>query len=210
MAPVIEILNEIFEPKLLKEIDEKARFLSVPNGATILDIGQSIRSMPILLSGAIKISRYDENGRELLLYYVNPLESCALTFTCCMQHHTSEIKAVAENPVEMLVIPITTMDEWMVKYPTWKDFVMKTIRTRFNELLNTIDQIAFQKLDERLVHYLREKSKATGATLINLSHEQIATELATSREVVSRLLKKLEQDDKLLLYRGQIKLLNKL
>ena len=98
----------------------------------------------------------------------------------------------------------------MVKFPTWKNFVKKTIHFRFNELLKTIDQIAFQKLDERLVHYLKEKSKVTDSTLINLSHEQIANELGTSRVVISRLLKKLENDDKLLLYRNQIKLLKKL
>lgn len=102
------------------------------------------------------------------------------------------------------------MDEWLVKYPTWKSFVMKTIRTRFNEMLKTIDQIAFQKLDERLITYLKEKSKATASSLINLSHEQIANELATSRVVISRLLKKLENDNKLLLYRNQIKLLRDL
>lgn len=152
----------------------------------------------------------DDDGRELLLYYVNPNESCAMTFTCCMQQHPSEIKAVAEEDVELLAIPISVMDEWMVKYPTWKSFVMETFRNRFNELLKTIDHIAFHKLDERLIHYLKEKSKATGSSLINLSHEQIAGELASSREVISRLLKKLENDKKLLLYRNQIKLLREL
>jgi len=102
------------------------------------------------------------------------------------------------------------MDEWLVKYSTWKAFVMKTIRNRFNEMLKTIDQIAFQKLDERLVHYLKEKVKATASTILNLSHEQIANELATSRVVISRLLKKLENDNKILLYRNQIKVLTEL
>mgnify|MGYP001549167261 CR=1 FL=1 len=102
------------------------------------------------------------------------------------------------------------MDEWLMKYPTWKSFVMRTIRNRFNELLHNIDQLAFQQLDERLVHYLKEKSKATGSTFINLSHEQIANEMASSREVISRLLKKLENDKKVLLYRNQIKLLKDL
>ena len=110
----------------------------------------------------------------------------------------------------MLTIPINFMDEWLVKYPTWKSFVMKTIRNRFHEMLNVIDQIAFQKLDERLVYYLKEKSKVTGSTLINLSHEQIASELATTRVVISRLLKALENDKKVLLYRNQIKLLRDL
>jgi CRP/FNR family transcriptional regulator len=158
----------------------------------------------------VRVTRNDENGHELLLYYINPNESCAMTFTCCMQLSSSEIKAVAEDNVELLLIPVNLMDEWLVKFPTWKSFVMKTMRTRFNELLKTIDQIAFQKLDERLVHYLKEKSKATGSSIINASHEQIAAELATSRVVISRLLKKLENDKKLLLYRNQIKLLKDL
>ncbi|HRQ52592.1 MAG TPA: helix-turn-helix domain-containing protein, partial [Agriterribacter sp.] len=114
------------------------------------------------------------------------------------------------DDMDMLVVPVQIMDEWLTKYPTWKSFVMKTIRSRFNDMLKTIDQIAFQKLDERLVNYLKEKSGATGSTLIKLSHEQIATELATSRVVISRLLKKLENDKKVLLYRNQVKLLNTL
>ncbi|MBL0309611.1 MAG: Crp/Fnr family transcriptional regulator [Bacteroidetes bacterium] len=200
-------LGHIFEPELLEELDRRAQLVSLKEGESIIASGQTIRAMPIVLSGTLKISRVDENGRELLLYYVNPGESCAMTFTCCMQQYASDIKAVADNEVELLSIPVAGMDEWLVKYPTWTSFVMKTIHTRFNELLKTIDQIAFQKLDERLVYYLKEKSKTSGSTLLNLSHEQIAVEMATSREVISRLLKKLENDQKLLLYRNQIKLL---
>ena len=207
---ITEQFKQIFEPELLKEFEQKAKHFSVKEGDIILDIGQTVRVIPIVLSGTLKISRIDEDGHELLLYYVSPKESCAMTFTCCMQQYPSEVKAVAEEDTELLAIPISLMDEWMMKYPTWKSFVMKTIRTRFNELLKTIDQIAFQKLDERLIHYLKEKSKATGSSLVNLSHEQIANELATSRVVISRLLKKLENEKKLLLYRNQIKLLREL
>lgn len=200
----------IFEKELLDEIEAKGTIVAAKAGTVILDVGQTVRTMPIILEGSVKVSRTDEEGRELLLYYVNPNESCAMTFTCCMQQRTSEIRAVAEEDVEMLAIPVATMDEWMTKYPTWKSFVMRSVQNRFHELLKTIDQIAFQKLDERLVSYLKEKSKTTGSTLINLSHEQIANEMATSRVVVSRLLKKLETDKKLLLYRNQIKLLKEL
>ena len=175
-----------------------------------MDIGQIVRTMPLIISGTVKVSRADEEGRELLLYYVNSNESCAMTFTCCMQHQPSEIKAVAEEDVTMIALPVSVMDEWLIKYPSWKNFVMNTIRNRFNELLKAIDQIAFQNMDQRLIHYLKEKSKATGSALINLSHEQIAQELATSRVVISRLLKKLENDKKLLLYRNQIKLLREM
>ena len=207
---ITEQFSRIFEPELLKEFEDKAKHISAKEGDIIINIGQTVRVIPIVLSGTLKISRIDDNGHELLLYYVSPKESCAMTFTCCMQQFPSEVKAVAEDDVEFLAIPISTMDEWMIKYPTWKSFVMKTIRARFNELLKTIDQIAFQKLDERLIHYLKEKSRATGSSLINLSHEQIANEMASSREVISRLLKKLEIDKKLLLYRNQIKLLREL
>lgn len=206
----IEQFKTIFEPELLKELEAKSQLVSVKAGETILNYGQTVRQMPIILSGNVKVSRIDEEGHELLLYYVNPNESCAMTFTCCMQHLPSEIKAVAEDDVEMLALPIGVMDEWLVKYPKWKSFVMKTIQYRFHELMKTIDQIAFQKLDERLIHYLKEKAKTTGSTLLNSSHEQIAAELATSRVVISRLLKKMENDNKVLLYRNQIKLLPEL
>ena len=207
---IVEQFKSLFEPELVKALDKNARLVEVKAGETILDIGQTVRTMPIILSGTVKVSRIDEDGKELLLYYGNPNESCAMTFTCCMQQYPSEVKAVAEEDVQMLTIPINFMDEWLVKYPTWKSFVMKTIRNRFHEMLNVIDQIAFQKLDERLVYYLKEKSKVTGSTLINLSHEQIASELATTRVVISRLLKALENDKKVLLYRNQIKLLRDL
>ncbi len=200
----------VFEKELLDEIEKKGVPVSVKAGDTIMEIGQTVRTMPIILSGSIRVSRTDEDGKEILLYYVNPNESCAMTFTCCMQQHASEIKAVAEEDVEMLAIPVSSMDEWMAKYPSWKSFVMRTVQNRFHELLKTIDQIAFQKLDERLINYLKEKAKTTGSSLLNISHEQIAKELASSREVISRLLKKLEMDKKLLLYRNQIKLLREM
>jgi CRP/FNR family transcriptional regulator, anaerobic regulatory protein len=207
---ITEQFQSIFEPGLLEDIEKRGTPVSVKAGDTIMDIGQTVRTIPFILSGSVKVSRQDDEGRELLLYYINPQESCAMTFTCCMQQYPSEIKAVAEEDTEMITMPVSIMDEWLVKYPTWKSFVMKTIRFRFHELLNTVDQIAFQKLDERLVHYLKEKAKTIGSQLINVSHEQIANDLASSRVVISRLLKKLENDKKLLLYRNQIRLLKDL
>jgi CRP/FNR family transcriptional regulator len=197
-----------FEPELINELRIKAKPVSVKAGETILDYGQIVRTMPIVVSGVVKVYRQDDEGREILLYYVNSKESCAMTFTCCMEQFPSEIKAIAEEDVDILAIPINVMDEWLMKYPTWKSFVMTTIRNRFNEMLHSIDQIAFHKLDERLISYLKLKSETTGSKLINLSHEQIANDLATSRVVISRLLKKLENEKLLLLYRNQIKLLS--
>jgi CRP/FNR family transcriptional regulator len=205
-----ERFSQLFEPDLLSELQNSSKVIHAKAGDTILDIGDTVRSMPIIIEGSVKVSRTDEDGRELLLYYINPNESCAMTFTCCMQQFPSEIRAVAEEDVTLLAIPVSVMDEWLTRFPTWKAFVMRTIRFRFNELLKTIDQIAFQKLDERLVFYLKGKSKNTGSSLVNLSHQQIADDLATSRVVISRLLKKLENDKKVLLYRNQIKIMKDL
>lgn len=203
-----QIFKNVFEPELIKEFEAKVKVVEAKEGDKIIGVGQTVRVIPFLLKGSLKVSRLDEKLNEIFLYYLNAMEGCAMTFTCCMQQFPSEVQAVAEEDVVYLAIPISVMDEWIVKYPTWKSFVMRTIRSRFNELMHAIDQLAFQKLDERLVTYLKEKSKITNSTVLNLSHTEIANDLASSREVVSRLLKKLELDGRLLLYRNQIKLLN--
>jgi len=127
-----------------------------------------------------------------------------------MMAHFSVIKASCEDDSVLVCVPVNVMDTWMTKYSTWKKFVMGTILSRFTEIIKSIDEVAFKKLDERLVNYLKEKSRVTGSSLVNLSHQQIADDLGTNRVVVSRLLKKLEMDKKLLLYRNQVKVLKDL
>lgn len=202
------LFSGIFEPDLLHELEAHALKKTFEEGTVLLHAGQLVTHIPLILSGVVKIFRTEPDGRELLLYYVNPLESCAMTFTCCMQEVPSEITAIVEERAEVLLIPIDLMDQWIMKFRSWKSFVMKTMRYRFNEMLRTIDQLAFQRLDERLIVYLGEKSRTSGSALLHVSHEQIAAELATSRVVISRLLKKLEQEGLLLLYRNEIKLLS--
>ncbi len=200
-------LGQLFEYELVNELLSHSKFIEVDAGERIINSGQIIRKMPFVLEGTIKVSRIDDEGNEILLYYLMPFETCAMTLTCCMQHFPSEIQAVAESSCRLLGIPLEIVDRWMNNFPSWKSFVMRTMKIRFDELLKTIDQIAFQKLDDRLIFYLKEKARVNGSTLLNLSHNQIAEDLASSRVVISRLLKKLEQDKKLLLYRNQIKLL---
>ncbi|MBL7692374.1 MAG: Crp/Fnr family transcriptional regulator [Flavipsychrobacter sp.] len=204
------IFRNTFERDLINQLQEKASIVEVPAGTTILKVGDVIRVVPIVLSGLIKVVRQDDDGHELLLYYVNSAESCAMTVTSYMQRSPSEIMAIAEDTVQLMVVPVGVADDLYAQYAGWKTFVMKTIRDRFRELLVTIDQIAFQKLDERLVNYLRDRSRATGSPLLNVSHEQIAMDLATSRVVISRLLKKLEQEKKVNLYRNQIRLMTEM
>ncbi|HYV93341.1 MAG TPA: Crp/Fnr family transcriptional regulator [Chitinophagales bacterium] len=209
-SPTVKIFSSVFEPDLLAELEAKSMLMEVHAGETMLNPGQTIRAVPLVLSGTFKVSRVNDEGQELLLYYVREGESCAMTFTCCMMAQASVIKGAAEDDSVLLCVPVNLMDEWMNKYPTWKRFVMTTILTRFTEVIKSIDEVAFKKLDDRLANYLKEKSKATGSSLINLSHQQIADELGTNRVVVSRLLKKLENDNKVLLYRNQIKLMKEL
>ena len=204
----INKFSSFFEADLLAELETKSMLMQVNEGQTMLNPGQAIRAVPLVMSGILKVSRVNDEGQEILLYYVKEGESCAMTFTCGLMAHASVIKASTEEDSVVLCVPVNLMDEWMTKYPTWKRFVMTAIFNRFTEVIRAIDDVAFKKLDDRLVNYLKEKSKVTGSSLINLSHQQIADELGTNRVVVSRLLKQLEIDKKLLLYRNQIKLLN--
>jgi CRP/FNR family transcriptional regulator len=206
----INKFSPFFEPDLLTELETKSTLMQVNEGQTMLSPGQTIRAVPLVISGILKVSRVNDEGQEILLYYVKEGESCAMTFTSYLMAHGSVIKASAEEDSVLLGVPVNLMDEWMTKYPTWKRFVMSEIFNRFTEIIKAIDDVAFKKLDDRLANYLKEKSKVTGSSLINLSHQQIADELGTNRVVVSRLLKQLEINKKLLLYRNQIKLLKDL
>ena len=202
--------SEFFEPALLTELEEKSMIMEVKSGDTLLNIGQAIRAIPLLATGAIKVSRINDEGQELLLYYVREGESCAMTFNCCMLAQTSVIKGTAEEDCVLVCIPVALMEQWMVKYPSWKKYVMTTMLSRFTEMIKSIDEVAFKKMDERLINYLKEKSAISGSSVINLTHQQIGDELGTNRVVISRLLKKLENEKKLLIYNKQIKLLKDL
>jgi CRP/FNR family transcriptional regulator len=137
-----------FEKDLMDEIRASGRLMEVKSGEAIMDVGQYVKFVPILISGNIKVLRPDENGNEILLYYVGEKETCAMSLTCCMAQQQSRIKAVAEEDTTLVVIPIQKIEEWMVKYPSWKSYVMHTYSARFDELLKTIDSIAFHKVDE--------------------------------------------------------------
>jgi CRP/FNR family transcriptional regulator len=200
--------SSIFENDLINEIIAVGEVHSLKEGDVIMDYGKSIHFMPIILSGTIRVMRKDEEDREIILYYLSDNESCAMAYACCMEAKRSEIKAIAEDNVELITIPHNKLDEWLFKYPSWKSYVFSSFTHRFNELLKSLESVAFHKLDERLVNYLKNKAKVSGKSSILLSHNQIAEEMGTSRVVISRLLKQLENDKKLILYRNEIKLLS--
>ena len=200
-------LNSVFEPALLNELQRFGELKYFKEGDIIMDYGKYIRMMPIVVSGTIKVFRKDQQGKEILLYYLSSNESCSMAYSCCVEAKKSEVKAIAEDDVELIAIPNIKLDEWLCKYPSWKNYIMRSFNERFLELLKSIESIAFHKLDERLIAYLKEKQRLSGSSVIKTSHNLIAEELATSRVVVSRLLKQLENDGRILLYRNEIKLM---
>ena len=203
----ITSFDTIFEPALVKEIHQFGEVKYFKEGDVIMDYGKYIRMMPLIIKGTVKVFRLDENGNEILLYYLSSYESCSMAYSCCMEAKKSEVKAIAEEEVELVAIPHIKLDEWLCKYPGWKNYIMRSFNERFLELLKSIESIAFHKLDERLIAYLKEKQRLAGSSVIKASHYLIADELATSRVVVSRLLKQLENSKKIILYRNEIKLL---
>lgn len=196
-----------FEPALIQEIEAFGEVKNFAEGDIIMDYGKYIRMMPMIISGTIKVFRMDENGNEILLYYLSNNESCSMAYSCCMEAKKSEVKAIAEDEVELIAIPHDKLEEWLCKYPSWKSYIMRSFNERFLELLKSIESIAFHKLDERLIAYLKEKQRHANSNVIKASHYLIAEELHTSRVVISRLLKQLENDKKIILYRNEIKLL---
>jgi len=194
----------LFEKKLLNEINEIGIFKEVPAGYKIIEIGEYVRSMPLLISGVIKILREDKNGDELLLYFLEKGETCAMTLACCIGNAKSEIRAISETDTKLIMVPIQKMEEWSAKYKSWRNFVFSSYHSRLNEMLETIDSIAFLKMDQRLLKYLREKARVSNNEIIKRTHQEIAYELHTSRVVISRLLKKLENLEKIKLHRNYI------
>lgn len=203
-----EAYGFLFEKELIDEIAEVGTFKEVAAGDRIMDIGNYVSSMPLLLQGAIKILREDSEGNELLLYFLERGDTCAMTLSCCLGQTKSEIRAVAETDASLIMIPINKMEEWTAKYKSWRNFVFESYHTRLSEMLDTIDTIAFLNMDERLMRYLRDKAKINGDENVQSTHQQIAYDLHTSRVVISRLLKKLEIEGKISLQRNQIKVLD--
>jgi CRP/FNR family transcriptional regulator len=203
-----EQLESIFEKELIQELFQFGDVKYFSAGDVIMDYGKYVRMMPIILSGTVKVFRKDDNGREILLYYLSDNESCSMAYSCCISAKKSEIKAVAEDDGKYLVIPFVKLNDWLCKYEGWRTYIFNSFNERFTELLNSIDIMAFGNMDTRIKQYLMEKYERSGSTSIKVSHYKIAEELATTRVVISRILKNYENDKKLILYRNEIKLLN--
>ena len=205
-AEIIEKLYTGFEPGLKEELILNSENLNFAEGDQLMRTGQYFKSSMLIIEGLVKVYREDEEGNEFFMYYLKPGQACALSLVCATKQETSQIMAKAVKETEVLSIPLKFMDQWMTKYKSWYHFVLETYRSRFEELLLTLDQIAFRAMDERLEFYLKNHRDTLGTSTIAINHQQIADELNSSREVISRLLKKMEQMGKLRLGRNEIEI----
>lgn len=198
----------LIEEGLVNEISAVAKIEEMAETEILIDMNERITRVPLLIDGSLKIIREEEDGREIFLYYVEAGNTCAASITCCLNNHKSSIMAIVEEKARFLSIPIEYMDQWMAKYQSWRNFIMNSFTSRTDELLEVVDLLAFKKMDERILKYLQGKSELQHSNIIKASHQEIANDLSTSREVVSRLLKQMEHNGMLKISRGKIELLS--
>lgn len=203
-----EYYSVVFEKELLDEIAQAGTYKKVKENELLLDIGDKFHQIPLILTGAIKISRETKNGDEIVLYFLERGDTCTITFGSGLNSSKSKVRGVAEKDSELIFIPVEKLEDWMVKYKSWRNFVIDSYDIRLSEMLEAIDTLAFLKMDQRLYKYLTDKVQIMRSTSLHTTHQEIAVDLNTSRVVVSRLLKQLENEGKIKLYRNKIEVLD--
>lgn len=182
-----------FDPHLQEQIAEHALYKELPRDTEILQEGQYVKVVPLVIQGLIKVfTRFED--KELLLYYIQPRQSCIMSFSAIMQNEPSEVYASTEQNTEAILLPVSKISGWVHQFPDMNQLFLQQYKQRYSELLDTIHHVLFQKMDVRLLSYLQEKVRLTGHNPLNLSHRQIAQDLGTAREVISRVMKKLESN----------------
>lgn len=205
---VYKLLGSLhLEPRLQEEMLATGRLKRIRAGDVLIHPKSQALEIPLVLKGLLKVMRQDDHGHEVFLYFLEAGQTCAMSITCCIEGRKSAFHVVAEEDAVLWMVPVAYLDIWVTQYKSFRKYVFASYQSRFEELLTTIDSIAFLKLDERLYKYLLDKKQASGSYVIHKTHQQIAQELNTSRVVVSRLLKQLEKADKIEQYRNRIEIL---
>lgn len=192
--------------ELIKDLSEKGTFIEVPSNEVLLDSGNIIKVIPLVFKGSIKVFREDQYGNEIFLYYIQSGQSCAMTLSSCLKREKSVVKAITQSRTKILAVPVDVVHDFMFKYPSWNNFILQTYSIRFEEIIDVVDHVAFQKMDARLLKYLLDKSALLKSKELAISNTEIAKDLNSSREVISRLLKQLEKRAVLKAARGKIEL----
>lgn len=201
------LISNGLEEDLVNEIESVGISKRVDEGDTIITPGSKSLYMPIVLDGVLRVVRQDEEGNEILLYYLEGGETCAMSLACCIEGKSNDFMVTAETDTDIWMVPMNYLDGWIQKYKSFRKFVFLSYQNRFDELLQTIDSITFLKLNDRLYKFLLDKKQATQSYTIKMSHQEIARQLNTSRVVVSRLLKQLENENKIEQHRNRIEIL---
>ncbi len=186
--------DSLFQSLLKEEVSQYGQLKKFPAGSVIQQEDSYIKAIPLVLNGSLKVMRTDPHGHEILLYYITPGESCIMSFLGGIHNETSKVKAIVEEDAEVLFIPVEKASEWVKKFPEWSDFIFRLYHKRFEELLSAVNAIAFQKLDTRLLQLLKQKSELYQSKEIKITHQQLADELGTAREAVSRVMKQMENE----------------
>jgi len=202
-----DYFTEIFEKTLIDEIVDVGIFKTFKKGELLVDIGDEMTHIPLILDGAVKIIRENKNKDEILLYYLERGETCSISFVNCINQSKSMFRGVVENYTECIFIPINRIENWLIKYKTWREFIIDSYHDRLIEMVEAIRSLAFTNLDERINKYLIEQVKIKQNKNLNITHQEIADDLNSSRVVISRLLKKLEIDKKIKLGRNKLKVI---
>jgi len=204
---VYQKFHHILDETLINEILQIGVYKQFNQDDIIIDVNQPLKHIPLLLSGSIKILREDHEGNDLLIYFLEAGETCTMSLACCMGTAKSKIRAVAEMDSYLVMIPVVYMQKWFHSNESWRNFILESYQTRFNEMLQTIDDLAFMKMEERLLKYLKNKVILHDSHTLDTKHQDIAEDLHTSRVVVSRLLKQLENEKKIKISRNKIEVL---
>jgi CRP/FNR family transcriptional regulator len=207
-AKLDDYFSVVFEPELIEEILKVGTLKQIKAGELMIDVGDELTHVPLLLNGAIKIIREDKNGDEIVLYYLERGDTCAISFVNCVHQRKSIFRGVAEKDSEAVFVPVDKIEEWMVKYKSWRHFVVDSYHLRLLEMVEAIESLAFLQMDDRLFKYLSDKAKIMRSTTLNTTHQELADDLNTSRVVVSRLLKQLERENKIKLNRNKIEVID--
>lgn len=199
--------SEIFEDGLIDEISEVGFLRKINNGDLLIDIGDELTHIPLMTDGVVKIIRQDKNGFELSLYYLEPGSTCAISFANCINKNKSVFRGIAETDVEAIFIPVDSVDKWLVEYKSFRHFIIDSYHFRLLEMVDTIDSLAFLKMEKRIWKYLTDKVKISNNLDLEITHQKIAEDLNSTRVVITRIIKKLHEEEKIFSTRNKVKLL---
>jgi CRP/FNR family transcriptional regulator len=209
MIPFSDIftrINLFHEPRLREEILEHCELQTFEKSEVVVREGQFVKVVPIVVSGMLRVYQTKED-REILLYHVEPSQTCMMSLSACFFNNESPSQAVAKEKTEAITVPTRYVTQWQKEYSSWNEFVIRTFRNRYDELLDALESIAFDHIDKRAIEYLKSMASKQQSKDVEISHHELANELGTTRVVISRILKQLEMDHLVKLHRGFIKVL---